>query len=258
MKKIILAILMCCAIVMSGCAKGEITLDVSRLGSADVTCKLVAVPILQPALDSFQKDFTEDGFDVTEAKDGEMSGFQAHKFYLKISDVKDSKVLEAFKFSGVKGNVAKGENVTVDKAPATEETKKPLVTFKEGLLFDTVSVNTHLDLVSKSQTGKDQEQWIMQNIMKQVELRFILKLPTKTDNNNATSVSEDGKTLTWELPLGEDTQMKATATFLNPYKAAAWVGGVVIIVIGVIFFMAWKRRNKAPESTAVMDNETKE
>jgi len=41
MKKIILAVLMLLTIALSGCARGEITLNVSRWGAADVNCKLV-------------------------------------------------------------------------------------------------------------------------------------------------------------------------------------------------------------------------
>lgn len=248
MKKIIAIIFFAFSFILGGCAKGEITLDISRLGSADVTCKLVAAPILQQGLETFKKDFMQDGFDITETTDGNMEGFTAHKFYLKVSDIKDSKVLETFKFSGVKGDVLKGEDITVDKSSENEETKKPLLTIGQGLLFDQVTVDTRLDLAPKQSLGKNQEQWIMENIMKQVDLRFILKLPTKAGKNNATTVSDEGKTLTWILPLGEDTSMQATVSYLNPYKAAAWGGILIIIVIAGVFIMAWKKRNKQRET----------
>ena len=56
MRKILLAIFILITVLLSGCAKGEITLDISRMGAADVNCKLVANPILASGLQSFKQD----------------------------------------------------------------------------------------------------------------------------------------------------------------------------------------------------------
>ena len=52
--------------------------------------------------------------------------------------------------------------------------------------------------------------------MGQFDLRFILKLPTRVDSANATSVSEDGRVLMWRLPLGEDSDLDASVTISIP------------------------------------------
>ena len=95
----------------------------------------------------------------------------------------------------------------------------------------------------------------MQNIMKQVQLRFVLKLPTATDNNNATRTNDNGKTLEWDLPLGVDTPMLATVTYVNPYKAAGWA--VAIVAVAGIVFMYKRRKNKGVKKNELPEDQGK-
>ena len=72
MKKIFLLLLICLTVGLTGCARGVITLDISRMGAADIDCKLVAVPVLAKGLDSFRSDFSKDGYAVSDVADGDM------------------------------------------------------------------------------------------------------------------------------------------------------------------------------------------
>ncbi len=243
MKKIFLLFLLCAAMCLTGCAKGVITLDISRMGAADIDCKLVAVPILAKGLDSFSKDFAADGYTVNTVTDGDMKGFLAHKHYNRIGEVKDSKVLEVFRFDKLQKVIDGGKAKDASAVPKTETTAKPMLVVEEGLLFDTVTVNTHLNLqVNKEQNSKGNEQWIMANLIKQVDLRFVLKLPTRVAQTNAATVSEDGRTMTWVLAMGEDNPMEARVTYCNPLKAAGWLLGVSLL--GGVAFLFWRRRHK--------------
>jgi len=252
MRKLFISLCLVLALFASGCAKGEITLEISRLGAANINCKLVALPVISSGLKSFQEDFAKDGYSIAETTDGNMSGFIAHKHYSKISDVKDSKVLETFRFDKLQAIATKSQQKTTEKTPATEakpeaktqedkKTSSPMVQVDQGLLFDTVKVNTALNLKPDVKVGLDQ-QFFLQNIMKQISLKFILILPTKAGPNNASTVSEDGKTLTWVLPVGENTPMQASVTFLNPIKAASWLALVVLIGLGIILYSSYKKR----------------
>jgi hypothetical protein len=237
MKNFFLLLLICLTMSLTGCAKGVITLDISRMGAADIDCKLVAVPVLAKGLDSFRKDFSKDGYVVTDAADGEMQGFLAHKHYANISDVQDSKVLDVFRFDKLE-KAAQGTQK--DNAATTSkdaDVANPIVMVDKGLLFDTVTVNTHLNLkANKEKDVKTNEQWLMQNLIKQIDLRFVLRLPTRVASSNAATVSEDGKTLTWVLAMGEDTPMQASVTYCNPFKAAGWLT-VVLLFGGAGYFI---------------------
>jgi len=259
MKKFILAILVACAVTLSGCAKGEITLDISRWGAADVRCKLVTVSLLRGALGSFQDEFNQDGYTITDVQEGDMTGFSAFKHYKNVTDIKDSKVLEAFRFDKLKQAVDsnkekdnKGKDQKEEK-PATpapeskpsETAPKSMVNVKQGLLFDTISVKTGLNLNPSASMSSPEVKFMLDNVFKQMELKFILKLPTATDSNDAYQVSEDGKTLTWNLALGGTTPINATVTYLNPVKAASWIAIVVLICLGAFLYRNYKKHKKS-------------
>ncbi len=242
MKKIFLLLLICLTVGLTGCAKGVITLDISRMGAADIDCKLVAVPVLAKGLDSFRSDFSKDGYVVSDVADGDMTGFLAHKHYSNISDVQNSKVLDAFRFDKLENAVQGTKKEKTVVTPKEDNSTKPIVTVAGGLLFDTVTVNTHLNL--KTNQGKDSktnEQWLIQNLIKQIDLRFVLKLPTRATSSNAAIVSEDGKTMTWILAMGEDTPMQASVTYCNPFKAAGWL--VLILLLSGVGYLILRKKH---------------
>lgn len=241
MKKIFLLLLLSVTMFLTGCAKGIITLDISRMGAADIDCKLVAAPILAKGLDSFRNDFAEDGYTVNMVTEGDMKGFLAHKHYANINEVKNSKVLEVFRFDKLQKVMDGGKSENGAVLPKAETTPKPMLVVDRGLLFDTVTVNTHLDLkVDKGQNFKGNERWIMENLIKQIDLRFVLKLPTRVNQTNSTIVSEDGRTMTWILAMGGDNPMQASVTYCNPFKAAGWGLGLSLLGVGAYIF--WRKR----------------
>lgn len=85
-------------------------------------------------------------------------------------------------------------------------------------------------MAPKEELKNRDAQAVLQNVLKQFDLRFTLVLPTGVDATNATQVSDDKRILTWKLPLGEETPMEATVTYLNPVKAAGWL--MVLLVVG--------------------------
>ncbi len=252
MKKILLLWLLIGTTLFSGCAKGHITLAVTRLGAADLTCELVGAPILKPTVDSFQEDFKQDGYAVSPAKEGDFTGFRAQKHYNQIKDIKDSKVLRTFDFNTWEDAANKAIQSPApaqggqpgQKAPAKKPEKKeaPIVKLSGGLLFDTISVHTAVDMGDGKHLKEKDAQAILQNILSQVDLRFTLVLPTGADSTNAGEVSPDKKVLTWRLPLGQKTPLEATVTYLNPIKAAGWL--LVLVVVGGVGNAYWRKRQR--------------
>lgn len=150
----------------------------------------------------------------------------------------------------MKNNGAAGSG-SEDKAlrPALPaERHAPVVTYHGGLLFDTVSVHKTVQLSPREAMKDPRTAGILRSIMGQFDLRFILKLPTRVDSANATSVSEDGRVLMWRLPLGEDSDLDASVTYLNPMKAAGWIVLIGILGgLGSVYFRK-RRREKALEA----------
>ena len=87
-----------------------------------------------------------------------------------------------------------------------------------------------------------EENWLIKNLLAQIDLKFILKLPTEIDVSNANKVSEDGRTLMWNLVLGEENQIVAEATILN-LKNAGLLFIAVVSIGGVCFYNYQKRKS---------------
>lgn len=208
--------------------------------------------------ETFEEDFKKDGYTVQKVDEGEYKGFVAHRHYNQLSDIKESKLLRTYDFEtwshaaqyAVKNNGAAGSG-SEDKAlrPALPaERHAPVVTYHGGLLFDTVSVHKTVQLSPREAMKDPRTAGILRSIMGQFDLRFILKLPTRVDSANATSVSEDGRVLMWRLPLGEDSDLDASVTYLNPMKAAGWIVLIGILGgLGSVYFRK-RRREKALEA----------
>ncbi|MDH4139774.1 MAG: hypothetical protein OEV43_04310 [Coriobacteriia bacterium] len=80
-----------------------------------------------------------------------------------------------------------------------------------------------------------------------VEARFMLTLPGKIGDNNADSISDDGKTATWELVPGEEVKIEATAEGYNTLVVAGiGGGGLLLVVIIVVVIVVLARRKSRP------------
>lgn len=262
MKKLFAALLLILTLLLGGCAKGHITLQVSRLGAAELTCQLMSVPVLKPTVDSFQEDFRKDGYRIREAAEGDYSGFIAHKHYNQLKDIKDSKVLKTFDFKtwqkAAQSAARQGQSARPAGPvnPSEENGKgKPVVTMQGGLLFDTIAVKTGIDMGETEDVKNKDAQAMLKNILKQFDLQFTLILPAAVDATNAPKLSDDRKTLTWKLPLGEKVPLEARVTYLNPVKAAGWV--MVVLVVGSVIAVYTHKKRRRKAVAALLEQEDK-
>ena len=226
-KKLLVLCLLIVMLLTSGCVKGDVTMEVSRFGSTEVECKIVAVPLVAYQLNDLKNDFVQDGFTVTDVTEEQMQGFVAKKSFERFKDLGKVRV---FKGIRVQDNQKKITAQAQSEA-AKGEIEKETFTYQQGLLFDTVTVDTDFDLRSNKDNTPKESDWLVKNLLQQVKLRFILKLPTSGENHNATSTQNNGKTLVWNLVLGENNHLQAEVTYLNPYKAIGWTSLVLAVII---------------------------
>ena len=63
MKKILLLFsFLFLTVALAGCAKGEVVMELSRFGSANIECKVVALLLVASQLTPVKEDFHNDGF----------------------------------------------------------------------------------------------------------------------------------------------------------------------------------------------------
>ena len=207
-------------LLTTGCVRGDIVLDISRTGSAELSSKLMVASVLRENLKPVRDKFVQDGFAVMDVKETGMEGFHAVRRFDSIADMKNLAV-----FTGL--NVQDSLLGDQQTAPITEKVaKEPKLVVERGLLFDKYRIDTNIDLGNRYGFSTKDDNIIVKNIMSQVNLNFTLKLPTKTSKNNAYQVSEDGRTLVWHLAIGEDNQVVAEAEILN-----LWHVGILVAIL---------------------------
>lgn len=83
-------------------------------------------------------------------------------------------------------------------------------------------------------------------------MRFTLELPSKPTEHNATSVSSDGKTLTWDLTkMKAGDKIHAEFNLVSAPSILAWllpvIGAVAVIAIVVAVILIRKKKNAAKQ-----------
>lgn len=231
----------------TGCVRGDIVLDISRTGSAELSSKLMVVSVLRDNLKPLKEKFAQDGFAIMDVKESGMEGFHAVRTFGNISEMSN---LALFKGLNVQEYLQTPKKPGVVVANKTEKSdrgtnldKLPRLVVDKGLIFNTYKIDVDIDLGKGAGLVAKDDNIIVKNIMSQVDLKFILKLPTKTIKNNAYLVSADGRTLTWRLALGEANQIVAELTMLNLVN----IGIIILITIllgGYIYLAERKRKSR--------------
>lgn len=228
-------------LMTSGCVKGELTLDLKYNGAADLNCRLLAPPFMKSQLAQLEKEFRSDGFAVAEVRDTGLEGFTASKSFARVDEIKNVKLFTSFDAKKIaaenKTNLPASEKEPTTPPVVTTETpaesKKTKIVTTNNLFTTTYDIDANIDLRLGNKNYAEDDKWLMRTLLSQVGLKFILKTPIAIDKSNAHEVSPDGKTLTWNLVLGTENQVAATATIINPTRVGILLGVIVVFAIGI-------------------------
>jgi hypothetical protein len=206
--------------LLTGCMKIELDINVKSNGKADL-CLLYAMA--DSAMDAGGGDAALTPEDIEEyekegwtAEDYSQDGYTG--FVLKKSDVdlSETEVME-----GAEGSIRKeGSTYIVDFEPVAEA-----------------------DQADFAETAS----WL-----KTMGGSFIVRvtLPAKPVSHNATSVSEDGKTLEWDV-LSMDVTQPIHVEFKTSNPALIiGIAAAAVVVIALIFVAMKSRKQRAPEAFA--------
>ncbi|RYD62284.1 MAG: hypothetical protein EOP83_15005 [Verrucomicrobiaceae bacterium] len=95
---------------------------------------------------------------------------------------------------------------------------------------------------------------IRSNERRNRKLTYIVHLPKAAKENNATLVTDDGKTLTWDYTLGEAMKKPIITSFRAaiPIPRYLWAAaaGVLIVIVGIVVWAAKKIRRLSRRDTS--------
>jgi hypothetical protein len=85
-------------------------------------------------------------------------------------------------------------------------------------------------------------------------LTYIIHLPKAAKENNATQVTDGGKTLTWDCPLGEAMKKPVVTRFRAsmPIPRYAWAAaaGALLLIVGIVVWVTKRVRRLTRRSTS--------
>ena len=91
--------------------------------------------------------------------------------------------------------------------------------------------------------------------MSNMEMKFVVKLPYKAISNNATSVDNDGKNLTWDLTKTSDLEnLEFEFALYNTTNIIIFVV-LGVVVIGGVIFLVINKKNKGKKETSPVNQE---
>lgn len=172
------------------------------------------------------KYLEEKGFKVeefTEEKDGNtISGVKIIKTYSNIDDI------------------TKDKEVVVDFSKMFDAENKASFDDSQFFYKNGNKYVAHFVFDFSSNDGEDYSSY-----SSMFDMKYTIKLPQKSISNNATSVSEDGKELTWNLKYGEKNDVEFEFSFANNlvFYIIGGIALVLIIVLVVIFVLKKKKKN---------------
>lgn len=241
MKKVLsLAIIMVMLLaLLTGCVNVNYEVTLNKDGTADVAYIYGFDKTTLEQMGTTAEDMTSDMKQNAEASeyeieaylDDKIEGFKAKKHVENLADISLEEAFSSQYVTDSEENQFKVEK----KGPKT-----------------IYSQNAKIDLTSMDSS-----------MASMVTMKYTVNLPVKVGENNASEVSKDGKTLTWNLEAGKVNEISFKASS-NVLVTVAIIIVVTLIIIGVVVAVITvvkklnKGSNKAENTDVIVDvkNET--
>ncbi len=230
-------------LLVSGCVKVKSHVTLKADGSGDVaytfamTKEVMDMMKSNPGsqLDPFEKlrkEFTAEGFTVTDLKEKDELGIVAKK-HAKNTD----ELIKALNSKAVDSSeeISKESNGVFGKVGNSLKVEK-------GFFATTYKLNANVDMTNGKDSASSDESSKMANSM--IDFSFVLTLPTKPAKHNAPTVTDNGRTLEWPIKIGENNNLQAEMVAPNIMNIGI-VGGLgILVLLGLIFGLIKKNTPK--------------
>lgn len=234
-----------------------------------------------------KKEFQESGYKIEDYKEKEMVGYKITKDIKNIDEVStEEEITSDLGLDNLKDNnyiftVKKGlfkntykatlKNSDTDKINDSlnndltdnsnpDDTLEDEIIMDDELLTDedltfendiTIDDDATLD-ITEEDTNNSLEDFDYSALMSGIEVSMKVKLPYKALSNNATTVENDGTSLTWDLMKFEGEEIKFEFEIYNTKNIIILSGAIILFVIIIIFIIIKKsKKNKKKQSNNI-------
>ncbi len=225
LKAILLSLV--CVLCLTGCMRFNTTVTVKRNGKLDVSMLYAMMDMsdygfdADDITDTDMQEYIDQGWDVEEYNQDGFSGYVVSKRDITVKELVDSMEDTQSEISGDSSNIEfskQGLKYVLDWQVFTQEEGEQIAAYKS---FVTMSGGY---------------------------MKMTVNLPVKPSASNATSVSNDGKTLEWDLlSLGPDQSIHLEFVLVNIglIIGLCFVVTAIVIVIVLAIVLSSKKKKAA-------------
>ncbi len=250
LKKLFLIVSVCALItvIFTGCVKYNMGIVINTDNSADFKIDFLINSSLSPLpksayganvyLDEAKKNAEKEGFKVTSKTEGDMKGYVFTKHFNNLNDLSKS----IFNNGQMKSTFKNGK------------TNNEIFTVKKGFLQDTYTLNIDMNLGNiggnSGTSGSSSDPYgsssflegYQEKIASLMDFRFKVTVPYTVVSQNATTVSNNGKTLEWKLKYGGENKISAVFNMYTNMALIVLIAGIVIVLVILIVLLMMLRR----------------
>lgn len=234
-------------VTLSGCVKFEMDVNVNPNKSADVNVTFLINSMLAGMagngdglnLEEIKAKAEQAGYSATNQIDGKMTGYKFSKHFNNINELSEE--------------TSTDPNLQDLFKDGTSSTK--IFTIKKGFFKDVYNINLDMDLESIKPPADDGNEFtssIYKTMISQMDFKFKTSVPVKTITNNASTISEDGKSLEWILLPSQKNKIQMQLQVWNINNIVLLIIGFVLLLV-IVLFLLFRRRKKIIE-TIINDN----
>src|SRR5574344_2548783 len=261
MKKTLLLLLIATTF-LTGCVRENINMSIDKNKKMDLTIILARdMSYTDSKLDESRKlEFEKIGFKVEDYKDDTYVG------------IKLTKSINSIDSNSKENNITFNlEKIVIEKIETSQlfTNKKNLFgdTYTAKFIYDSNSLSYFEDMfIVEEDVDKDSEEPVMESdtdidlnnenedlsdinkYLSNYDLKYIVTLPVVPITNDATTVSDDGKTLTWDLTQSEKTNINYSFEIKNMTNlyiiGGSVIGGLMIILLIISVLVQNSKRRK--------------
>ncbi len=214
----------------AGCFQGESNLTIDDNGKVTMNIEIMGVPILREHIEGWKNEMERSNraTEISPVSSGNMSGYRITMQYQSIEQFAAQKI-DIF---GSKTGKAKG------------------IQQRKGWFFDEYS----FDFLSEAPEDSEEylDNTLVQSMMPQIKFDMVINLPYAAEKNNAQHVSNDNKTLSWNLASsitsGKDVSVQVQFRIWHKEKIAVTLAAIIILLGAMIYFL--RKSQKQTENQA--------
>lgn len=241
--------------LLTGCVQGVFHVTVNTNGSVDFNYKIafpssvsnLLAQSQENPIDQVKNAFQKEGFEVVPYQDGKNSGIEARKHVKFITELQNQNFTGGISKPGQSGQSGTAPSGSQGSAQPGVLQQNPQVTRERGILFDTYRLKTNVDLSAfniseslKKLVGSQGDQY-MQQFYDLMDFKFLLTMPIRAKESNATQVIDGGKTYQWNLVPGKNNQIMVAVVLPNLLHWLFLLGGLFLLFL---FLFLQRRRNR--------------